>query len=368
MPIPHFPLVMVYPDKDGQFRVMHPDGFEQVLGADSITVHCGEYSFEVSRLESDNTAKFAWEFAPVASQGLSMVIHGALLLSLLMFTPSLLGTEEGEISQEDLYWLKAQLTAEAEKEPESKPGVNQGAGGSGDPIALSTTSPTPGKGPASLAGSGKGQGSPPASREEALADARDFGMVALLGSLPGPKEGSPWGTAGLGGGGELADAWGWGNDLELSGTGESGGDPGNWQGKYLGSLDICTTQPCAGFSRGILPSTYRPHDPKPPRQGPVETIGKIPPEVIQRVVRQSFGRFRGCYEAGLRTNPGLAGRVVVGFTVGRDGAVVSAQSAGSDLPDPSVISCVVKGFYGLSFPAPEAGVVRVTYPIVFSPQ
>jgi hypothetical protein len=36
------------------------------------------------------------------------------------------------------------------------------------------------------------------------------------------------------------------------------------------------------------------------------------------------------------------------------------------LPDSEVVSCVVGAFYGLSFPSPEGGVVRVSYPIVFS--
>jgi hypothetical protein len=32
-----------------------------------------------------------------------------------------------------------------------------------------------------------------------------------------------------------------------------------------------------------------------------------------------------------------------------------------------VISCVVRSYYGLSFPAPEGGIVTVVYPILFTP-
>ena len=99
--------------------------------------------------------------------------------------------------------------------------------------------------------------------------------------------------------------------------------------------------------------------------------GRIPPEVIQRIVRQNFGRFKLCYENGLRNNPNLEGRVAVRFVISRDGAVQSADNGGSDLPDAGVVSCVARAFYGLSFPQPEneaeRGVVTVTYPIVFSP-
>ena len=96
-------------------------------------------------------------------------------------------------------------------------------------------------------------------------------------------------------------------------------------------------------------------------------VGRLPPEVIQRIIRQNFGRFRLCYENGLRDNPTLQGRVTVRFVIGRDGSVAGAQNGGSDLSDPAVVSCVVRAFYGLSFPQPEGGIVTVTYPIAFSP-
>ena len=94
--------------------------------------------------------------------------------------------------------------------------------------------------------------------------------------------------------------------------------------------------------------------------------GHIPPEVIQRTVRQNFGRFRQCYEIGLRSNPNLEGRVTARFVIGRDGAV-SNVSAGGDLPDAQVRSCVASAFYGLSFPPPDVGIVTVSYPIMLTP-
>ena len=95
--------------------------------------------------------------------------------------------------------------------------------------------------------------------------------------------------------------------------------------------------------------------------------GHLPPEVIQRIVRQNFGRFRLCYQDGLRNNPSLQGRVSVRFIIDNHGGVSSAMNGGSDLPDAAVVSCVTRAFYGLSFPQPEKGIVTVTYPIAFSP-
>jgi hypothetical protein len=101
--------------------------------------------------------------------------------------------------------------------------------------------------------------------------------------------------------------------------------------------------------------------------GVTSVSGRLPAEVIQRVVRQNYGRFRQCYENGLSKNPNLEGRVSVRFVIGRDGAVSNVSNGGSDLPDSGVVSCVVGAYYGLSFPAPDNGIVTVSYPIMFSP-
>src|SRR5690606_6855562 len=95
--------------------------------------------------------------------------------------------------------------------------------------------------------------------------------------------------------------------------------------------------------------------------------GHLPPQAIQRIVRQNFGRFRGCYERGLSANPTLEGRVAVRFLIDSSGGVATASNGGSSLPNSEVVACVVRAFYGLSFPRPENGTVKVVYPIMFSP-
>jgi len=119
-----------------------------------------------------------------------------------------------------------------------------------------------------------------------------------------------------------------------------------------------------GDSRAGLPHVQR----QPGlRMGAMLVNGPLPKEVIQRIVRQNLGRFRLCYENGLRTNPELAGRVAVRFVIDRSGAVAVAQDGGSDMPDRGVIGCVVRGFQNLSFPEPDNAIVTVFFPIVFSP-
>ncbi|MDI3283587.1 AgmX/PglI C-terminal domain-containing protein [Polyangium sp. 15x6] len=166
-----------------------------------------------------------------------------------------------------------------------------------------------------------------------------------LGGRPFDSIGESFGTGGLG----------------LSGVGEGGGGTGQGFGAGHGRLgpmrDGIGMGSHAGRS-GVAPTV---------RMGATTVSGRMPPAVIQRIVRQNFGRFRFCYENGLRSNSTLTGRVVARFVIGRDGSVVSVANGGSDLPNSDVVACVIRAFRGLSFPQPEGGVVNVTYPIQFFP-
>lgn len=103
------------------------------------------------------------------------------------------------------------------------------------------------------------------------------------------------------------------------------------------------------------------------RVGPTEVKGRLPPEVIQRIVRQNFGRFRLCYETGLKTKPKLAGRITVRFVIERMGAVSSARNDGSTIADVPMLQCVVRTFASLAFPQPEDGAdVTVKYSVDFA--
>lgn len=104
------------------------------------------------------------------------------------------------------------------------------------------------------------------------------------------------------------------------------------------------------------------------RQGATTVTGMLPPEVVQRIIRQNFGRFRLCYESGLAKNEKLGGRVTAKFTIDTTGAVSHLVDGGSDLPNKDVVACVVRGFANLSFPRPDGGgTAAVVYPIIFAP-
>jgi hypothetical protein len=142
--------------------------------------------------------------------------------------------------------------------------------------------------------------------------------------------------------------------LGLSGVGE--GDGGGGEGIGLGHFGGLGGRPDGGPAK--VPRV---------RAGTVQVTGRLPQVVIQRIVRQNYGRFRLCYESGLRKNAKLQGRVQVTFVIDRNGDVDKAADAGSSLPDPRVIQCIVQGFNNLSFPKPEEGTVTVSYPVLLNP-
>lgn len=107
-----------------------------------------------------------------------------------------------------------------------------------------------------------------------------------------------------------------------------------------------------GMLQGALPPAPRPR------------VGRLPPEVVKRVMRSHFGAFRGCFEATLRMNP-LSPTVNIGFTIDERGNV-RGVTASSDY-DTTLDRCIAEEVRSLSFPPPEGGPMRVLYPVFFSP-
>jgi hypothetical protein len=352
-------------------------------------------TFQVSAVHAGRkvAGHVALAAAPVAFFGLSSVVHGGLLAAMFFFMPALTSTEDGAMTDDQKYLLSQMLKAAAEKEMEEKEtemvtetnadnkegGTGTRAkgeeGSMGNPNSAAANKRFAIKGP-------ENNPDPHLARLAALRDAQEFGMIGLLNSGAGGDPDAPtapWGREdSLGSdavsargnmwGDEIGDAYGAGG-LGLSGIGEGGG--GRGEGIGLGNIGTIGHGAGTGTGQGFGNGNGRlggAHRTKPPsvRMGATSVSGRLPPEVIQRIVRQNFGRFRLCYENGLRSNPNLTGTVSVSFVIGVSGSVGSVGGGGS-LPDSGVVSCVTKAFYGLSFPQPEGGVVKVTYPIAFSP-
>jgi hypothetical protein len=92
----------------------------------------------------------------------------------------------------------------------------------------------------------------------------------------------------------------------------------------------------------------------------LRVAGALPHDSVRRVVERQAGRFRVCYERGLRLDPALRGDVHVAMVIGSHGKIVSLIHAGSDLPDATVVGCVLRAFGDPPFPIVEEGVVQAS--------
>ena len=293
------------------------------------------------------------------------------------------------------------LTASAEREQEAKDADDQapadtaedhGASGGGraigKPGAMGTPNAPQNAGHWSAAGDNPRE-LQSLSHEEKQALVKDFGMLGLLATMNADPNAPtvPWGDILRGAdreshlgalfGADPAESWGIGG-LSLGGNDE-GGDGNNLGigvndiGGLSASLDKrigehdpggfghgCGGKPClVGGTHKVGAGLRMPRE--------ITTNGRLPKDVIQRIIRQNMGRYRACYESGLRTNPSLEGRVEVRFVIDRQGQVSMAQDGSSDLPNDAVRTCIVRSFYNLSFPSPDNGTVTVVYPMVLTP-
>jgi hypothetical protein len=334
-----------------------------------------------------------------SSISFSFFVHGALFAACAWLMPTLSEGDAEAMGRDRILTMQKFLDAAAEREREAIPQPSSGeseaaaapsdSGGGrarGPGGSMGTTTPVPSKGHWAIKGDARPQDAAFAHASDREL-AKSFGLLGFLNSSEMenvPK--APWETVAIGSDplshygnfwdNALGDASGTG--LGLTGTGEGGdgvndGVGINDVGGLARSLSLRNgAAPPGGFGGckgGPCTAGLGPHKPVEPRlrfAKDVQVNGHIPPEVIQRIVRQNMGRFRACYESGLRTNPTLGGRVVVRFVIDRQGSVAVATDGGSDLPDTATTACIVRTFQTLSFPEPQGGTVQVTYPLVLS--
>jgi hypothetical protein len=359
----------------------------------------GALVFEVGGVKRGKKTRRALVLAALAGGAMLHVLAAGVAVAGMLgavaaFTPELNSTGADEITNDQRYLIQSYIDGAAEKEREEKPAAslqesnaNQTSGGNGGEQAKGSegTSGDPNSDARGKRWAARGNASDvKLSRAEAIREAQDFGMVGLLNSGMDGDPNAPtvrWGgllTEGQDPLSARGNMWSdeigasHGHGLGLSGIGEGGGSRGEGMGMgpigtygHGGGWGSCVGV-CNGFGPGGRISGS--HKTKAPSMTvvPPSVSGRIPPEVIQRTVRMQYGLFRACYETGLRNNPALRGSVTVQFVIGRDGQVSNA-GGGGDLPDAGVVSCVTRAFSGLSFTAPENGIVRVGYSIQFVP-
>jgi hypothetical protein len=89
-------------------------------------------------------------------------------------------------------------------------------------------------------------------------------------------------------------------------------------------------------------------------------------EQVRDVVRRHTRGLRHCYEALLRQDPGLEGRLVANWTVDLDGRVarrtIESNSTGSE----ELGECLLREIDRMRFPVPDGGMVVVRFPFTFA--
>lgn len=94
--------------------------------------------------------------------------------------------------------------------------------------------------------------------------------------------------------------------------------------------------------------------------------GKIDQASVYSVIRRRLGGVRYCYESQLKTNPSLAGKIRVQFTIGSSGGVSSCSVVSNSMGNAMVQECVCRMVRRWKFPEPEEGTVTVGYTFIFS--
>lgn len=96
-----------------------------------------------------------------------------------------------------------------------------------------------------------------------------------------------------------------------------------------------------------------------------ECNGNVTPTLRSALARRAAGA-RTCYNAALRRNASLQGKMTVSVRVSPSGRTCSAEVSSSTLGDPSVDACVANQFRATSFPPAVGGCIDAAVPIVFT--
>ena len=104
-----------------------------------------------------------------------------------------------------------------------------------------------------------------------------------------------------------------------------------------------------------------------PRLTQTKGQGELSKDEILRVINSHIGEIQFCYEKQLRTNAGLAGRVVLEWSVSPSGSVSVVKVQTASLASTAATRCMVDKLKGWRFPKPKGNAaVTVVFPFVFN--
>ncbi len=99
---------------------------------------------------------------------------------------------------------------------------------------------------------------------------------------------------------------------------------------------------------------------------PVDVDGTLDPAMLVKEIRSRLGAIKACYEAGLKRNPNIGGKIVLRFEVSAIGKVTSADIEQDTMGDADVAGCIKDKVRTWRLPAPQGGgSAQFSYPFVF---
>lgn len=94
--------------------------------------------------------------------------------------------------------------------------------------------------------------------------------------------------------------------------------------------------------------------------------GSIAESVIEKILAKNLAKFQYCYEKALLADPGLAGNIVMQWTIEGNGGTTNVKVVKSQLGNSGLHSCLARELTHIKFPSPSGGAVIIKFPFSFS--
>ena len=96
-------------------------------------------------------------------------------------------------------------------------------------------------------------------------------------------------------------------------------------------------------------------------------IGKLNPDLIEKVINRHKFELKLCFELALRRNRALSGAMEWQWRLDSRGKISDLKLLNSSIKDQGMHQCVRKKIASWTFPRPQRGSVQITYPFRFRP-
>ncbi len=231
-----------------------------------------------------------------------------------------------------------------------------------------------GKGTGSGTGTGSGAGSGSGAGTGKASSLRTAGVLGIIGSTGGT--GSGVGNVFSEGSGKLSDKLGGvmggkqraemanTSNISRSGLGKGtggGGGVGGSKPADIGGIATASSGHAEAGSRkqSDIPSAHV------VSSGGGLVSGNVDQSAAVSVISRKNASFTRCYEAGLRNNPNLAGRVGYEVSVTEEGSVMDVRFVEDSLRSREVLDCIKSILLRLNFPKPKGGPAVLSSVLVF---